>query len=410
MSWEAVTWASKQRMKLPHEQLILLVLANCADPEGVAFAQWRGREHWWTYLVEKTRLSKSSLFRHMNRLVDLGLCDRTMIVLQDGARRPIVRLNLATSFDIDVHESQSHGETGAANDDDDAENTNDDSALDDDFAGVSSQSHGETDQPVIPTSGNDARTSIPTGGTEPFPIVGMEKEDSKLDSKSKKAPLPPSGGPSAIDDLWDQFVKAWGEPIQRMAVARTAWEKIATERRPEAIAAARGYWAWLKAHPKQPASQSAQSLLRDAAGWTQWLRYMPSGDGASVSIVGSYPVNSPEGLAIIAAYEIAGCQQALRSFMIRGGMVNYLRPVTPRMLGLAHAPRERDAWPVLTYEQAGSWNGFLGDVVTVQTRNRLREGSRAPWAWAPDPDGKPYPSTAGPPGIGISDEDAADFK
>lgn len=405
MSWEAVTWASKQRMKLPHEQLILLVLANCADPEGVAFAQWRGREHWWTYLVEKTRLSKSSLFRHINTLIDLGLCERTMIVLQDGARRPIVRLNLAAAFDIDDDESQSHGETGADDGLLDGENISDDSGLDDDFDAPPLQSHHETG----PTGGNGEETSIPTGGNEPFPIVGMEEEDSKLDSKSKKAPLPPSGGAHAIDDLWDQFVRSWMDPIPRMVLARSAWDRIATERRPEALASARGYRAWLKAHPNPPTPQSAQSFLRDAAGWAQWLRYTPSGDGAPVSIVGSYRVDSPEGLAIIAAYEIGGCQQALRSFMIRNGVINYLKPITPRLRKLADAPRDRDAWVVLSYEQAGSWEGFLREVVTVQTRNRLREGSRAPWSWPPGSDGKLYPSAAGPPKA-MTEQDAADFK
>jgi hypothetical protein len=394
MSWEAVTWANKQRMKLPHEQLILLVLANCADPDGVAFAQWRGREHWWTYLVEKTRMSKSSLFRHMNRLVELGLCERTMVVLQDGARRPIVRLNFLMLFDIDEHdESQSHGDTGSEDDVLDAENVSDHSGLDDAFGDVPAQSHGGTG----PTGGNGAENSIPMGGNEPFPIVGMQ-ESSKSDSKSRFSPLPPSGGPSAVDELWDQFVKAWASPIQKMALARAGWDRIATDKRGEVIAASKGYWAWVKAHPKnkEPTPQSAQSFLRDVAGWAQWLRYLPEDDGTPVSIARSYALNTTEGLAIVAAYEISGCQQALRSFMIRGGMVNYLKPITARLRALATVGRDRDAWVVLNHQQAAAWDGFLGEFVTVRLRNRLREGSRAPWPWPPGGDGKIYTATALP--------------
>src|SRR5258708_5411031 len=129
MSWEAVTWASKQRMKLPHEQLILLVLANCADPSGVAFAEWPGREHWWKYLVDRTRLSKSSLFRHINTIIELGLCTRSTLVLADGTRRPTLRLDLSAAFDIEDFEQQhsherdqSHGETGEHEAADEAEN------------------------------------------------------------------------------------------------------------------------------------------------------------------------------------------------------------------------------------------------------------------------------------------------
>ena len=127
MSWEAVSWANKQRMKLPQEQLVLLVLANCADPEGVAFSQWRGREHWWKYLVDRTRLSRSSIFRHLSTIEKLGLGQRSTLVLADGTRRPTIHLDLEkfvdeASYDqidadsdpsetAETDESQSHHET-----------------------------------------------------------------------------------------------------------------------------------------------------------------------------------------------------------------------------------------------------------------------------------------------------------
>jgi hypothetical protein len=53
MSWEAVTWANKQKLKKSYEQIVLLVLANCADPNGEAFVKWPGRDHWWIYLSER---------------------------------------------------------------------------------------------------------------------------------------------------------------------------------------------------------------------------------------------------------------------------------------------------------------------------------------------------------------------
>lgn len=404
MSWEAVTWASKQRMKLPHEQLILLVLANCADPEGVAFAQWRGREHWWTYLVDKTRLSKSSLFRHMNTMIDLGLCKRSMIVLQDGARRPIVRLNLAMTFDIDDYEaggSQSHGETGADDDALDGEIISDDNAMGDAGEGAGVQSHHETG----PTSGNGASASIPTGGTEPFPIVGMQ-EDSKSDSKSKIPPNPPCGGLSG-GVAFDEFAKVWGV-IPKMAPAQAAWERTPSDQRPACIAAARGYRAWVAAQAKWPAEVAAASFIRDAAGWAQWLPFVPAGDGARIAIAGAYELDSAEARAVSMAYQVAGVSEALPRFMIRNKLLNYQRPITRRLRALAEAPRDRDAWPVLARQQAAAWEGFLRDVVTVQARQPLREGSRAPWPWPPGRDGTIYTSASPPAGV-MSEADAADF-
>ena len=106
MSWEANTWATKQRMKLPQEQLVLIMLGNCADPDAMAFSTWPGRDHWWRYLAKVTRLSRSSLFRHINTIVALGLASRSMIVLADGSKRPTIKLNLDVSFDIEKEEDR----------------------------------------------------------------------------------------------------------------------------------------------------------------------------------------------------------------------------------------------------------------------------------------------------------------
>lgn len=114
MSWEAVQWANKQRLPGPQEQLVLLTLANCADPEGVAFAWWKRREHWWTYLVEHTRLSRSSVFRHLNKIEELGLGKRRKIEASDGVVRFIMELDLTKTVEFppdDGTESQSRGET-----------------------------------------------------------------------------------------------------------------------------------------------------------------------------------------------------------------------------------------------------------------------------------------------------------
>lgn len=412
MSWEAVTWASKQRMKLPHEQLILLVLANCADPDGVAFTQWRGREHWWKYLVEHTRLSKSSLFRHINTLVNLEICSRSMVVLADGSRRPVVTLDLAASFDIDAERDQekyevlhshprdqSHGETEGDDATNVPENVSDDSALEHEITAPSLQSHGETG----PVGGNENSHAIPMGGNRSFPIVGMQ-EDSKSVSK-ESPPTPRAGGASAFDEGWEEFSKTWREPMQRMAIARHAWDGVPTAKRGEAITAARGYFAWLTAQRKPPTVVSAQTFLRDVAGWAQWLRYAPEG-GTQPLATAVFPRGSREALAIGVLYEIAGKTDFLRSVMTRNNAVNYSLPITPRLTALAEAP-PRAEWVGLDRQQAAAWENLLSEAVTVQVRTRLRERSLAPWPWPPRKDGTL--SQAGPPGE-LSEAECADFK
>jgi hypothetical protein len=101
-------------MRLPQEQLVLLLLANAADPEGVAFAWWKHKAHWWTYLVERSRLSRASVFRHLATIEELGLGKRRKLETVDGDVRFIMELDLTKSVDLppqDSPQSQSHGET-----------------------------------------------------------------------------------------------------------------------------------------------------------------------------------------------------------------------------------------------------------------------------------------------------------
>jgi hypothetical protein len=401
MSWEAVTWATKQRMKSSHEQLVLLVLANAADPDGVAFARWPGRDHWWKYLVDLTRLSKSTLFRDINTLIEVGLCARSMIVMSDGTRRPTIQLDLSANFKFDKeHSAHSHTETEPEHDLEETENHHDINDKQDEFSGDEIHSHTETG----PTGGNEAPTLIPTGGNDPFPIVGMHKDSSN--SCSKESPPTPRGGPSVPDDRFEEFRKAWLRPIERLSVAMSAWDRVPTEKRGEVIAAARGYSAWVGKQRKEPAIVSAQTFLRENSGWGQWLIYTPDASGSS-SISTGHPLASLDGKSLVVLHEIAGLDQYLRTIMVRSGIVNYLRPVTPQLLALAQSG-PKDDWPALTRQQAAAWEGFLRETVTVQVRNRLKEGSHAPWPWPPRKDGSL--SSTGPPEALMTDQDLADFK
>jgi hypothetical protein len=383
MSWEAVTWATKQRMKLPQEQLMLFVLANCADPDGVAFATWPGRDHWWRYLADLTRLSKSSLFRHLKTIEERGLCRRSTLVLSDGTQRPTVHLDLAALY---RHENQSHHETEGDQGENDAENDNDSNGVETDFTDPPDQSHHETDIALSPTS-----------ETKPVPPVGLHIDSTK---DSKLTPLPPaSGGAPVRDEGWEEFVRSWREPIPKMAVARSAWQHLPTAKHGEAIAAAKGYFAWLAKHPKPPAFVSAQSFLRDIAGFAQWLRYTPDGEGKP-PVVGLYPLDSREAKALAVLYDAALSFSFFADVKRKPVGVYHNNPITPQLLALADAgPRE--SWSRLDYQQAAAWEGFLRGHLTASHR-RLKEGDSAPWPWPPRKDGA---VATGPPDTLMTGDD-----
>lgn len=405
MSWEAVTWANKQKLKKSYEQIVLLVLANCADPNGEAFVKWPGRDHWWVYLSERTRLPKSSLFRHLNTLVALGLGERTMQVLADGTRRPTFKLNMAACFDIDTPEDEqryiaatskgshdSQSPVGTENEEAEEHDEND--------SDISHNQPSETTiAPQSPVGTENPKSESPVG-TGPFPVLRLQ-EDSK--PVPKDSPLPPSGGLPVRDDLWEEFVASWGEPIPKMQLARSAWDHAETTKHATIVAASKGYWTWLKGHPKPPSAQSAQSFIRDVAGWAQWLRYVPDAEGAAPPAPGSFPVRSREATAIATVYAIIGKMDFFRAVKARGGNVYHANPITPRLLALADAP-PRAEWVTLDRQQAAAWDGLVSENVQI-ARNRLQEGASAPWPWPPRKDGTL--SQAGPPDPTMTADDYA---
>jgi hypothetical protein len=407
MSWEAVTWANNQKLKKSYEQIVLLVLANCADPNGEAFVKWPGRDHWWIYLSQRTRLPKSSLFRHLNTIVALGLGERSMLVLADGSRRPTFKLNMDATFDIDQPEDQQRYQaafskaspenespvgTESADDLDHNENDND----------ISDSRDGETEiasQSPVGTGSEPAQSPV---GTEPFPVLRLQETPYLV---PKILPPSPQAGGSP-GPTFEDFTKAWKKPIDRLSVARSVWDRIETIKRGEAIAAAQGYWAFVGQQRKDYPPLSAQTFLREAAGWSQWLRYLPEGGGSAAASSG-YPCASVEGRAVAVLYDIVGAGDFFRTAVRKADRVYYRLPVTPRLAALAQAPAPTE-WATLARNQAAAWETFVAEHLTLQVRQRLREGSRAPWPWPPRKDGTL--TATGPPDALATEDDLANFK
>lgn len=128
---------------------------------------------------------------------------------------------------------------------------------------------------------------------------------------------------------------------------------------------------------------------------------------AGVPTVTTFARDTPEAKALMALHEIAGVASGFRQIYVRSDAVSYRKPVTPQLLALVDAPQPAD-WAVLTRQQAGAWEAFLRETVTIESRKHLREDDRAPWPWPPRKDGTLSPT--GPPETLMSDADAEDFK
>lgn len=143
------------------------------------------------------------------------------------------------------------------------------------------------------------------------------------------------------------------------------------------------------------------------AGWKyleqkSWQLLTP--DAAQTTAPAPIPRNTPEAKAVMVLHEIAGKSDAMWRIYIRGEVIHYPKPMTPRLAALAHAP-DKDDWVSLNRQQAGAWEALLRDTVAVSNRNPLREGARAPWLWPPKVDGAIYTAETGPPESLMTEED-----
>lgn len=188
MSIEAHRWALCQLSRNATTQCVLYVLANAAEPDGVAFRWWRRRDHWWPYITQRTRASRAQVFRIMRELEAGGFLSLETVVTADGDRPSrtscLVALHLDRYFQWDdtvgaymeVSEPKpivpSHHET---------EETERGGVLE------PVPSHGETELSVDPVENSDSSLTVrlvPSHSETPYRI--------RLKSPGKESPPTPS--------------------------------------------------------------------------------------------------------------------------------------------------------------------------------------------------------------------------
>lgn len=140
--------------------------------------------------------------------------------------------------------------------------------------------------------------------------------------------------------------------------------------------------------------------------WTLLENIPKTAEGPS-----NYPAGSDEARAIEIIHEIVGRQSAIRTIFRRAdGSINAPSGwmMTAQLHRIADAPGQEE-WVILSVGGAASWERLFDRLFDRKIhRRRLRQGDRAPWPFAPGPDGRIYPT--GPPQTLMSAEDEADFR
>jgi len=244
MSWEAVEWANKQRLRLPQEQLVLLLLANAADPDGLAFAWWKKKEHWWTYLAERGRQSRASVFRCLKRFEELGLLSREKLILADGVVRFRAQLHLDRYVDQEIREAQA----------------------DSDVTNLTGETHSEDDPSLT------AETDIPEAQSHSCDSIRVPLEATKEESISPQTPLSTDPG---LEPFIEQFREAYPRPSSRPDEDRELIAAMDATARAQVLHGARGARRIFEKNPKSSGVVGPTRFLQSSALWAEYGRFAP---------------------------------------------------------------------------------------------------------------------------------------
>jgi hypothetical protein len=367
VSWEALDWAGRQRTRACSTQVVLYVLANAADPDGVAMGWWTRDEHWWRYLMDRTRLKRASLFRIMDELASVGaLTLEWRVPTEGGRKRAVVHLNLSVTI-VENGENESTSETPA-----------DDAA--------------EAPQPIESTSEIPAEKLVHDGDRiESTTETGSHTNPKKIPT----SPKPPSGAlPSEVDEKaarqsFERFrQERYPYPIEDEAKTWARWRKLAPADWEIRIGAIAVWTAEQKKRSKTSTPLQAHRWLGDGMQSQpgKWQGYAAQAQGkTAVGMATRYDPTSREGRAIMTLCRIARYDPLLAS-----GTVAIPHPMTAQLLALADAPPFEE-WQTFVQrtQPFGAWVEMTRTYLAGRALRALTE-VRAPWLFPPKLDGTIY--------------------
>lgn len=247
MSIVAMNWALRQRLASPLQQILLYVIADSADPEGVT------RYCDPAYMEQHARLTRSTMFRMLGELQAQGLLERRKFYTERGDVRYEIVLNLEALVDTPIRRRKRPEDTGNSGEDEDGTQGEEMNEV--------PESHGETMVSIDQSpAGAQAKSqscdyhiddpSLPKKDSPPYPPPGGSSSKMELEAKVKR------------DALWERF-KAGYPSIARMdqGLARDALDERALDDAEWAVSVLPALRKELEG-PKAPPPRNAHLWLR----------------------------------------------------------------------------------------------------------------------------------------------------
>lgn len=341
----------------PRDLQVLCLLGRHTDRQG-----WCVRSQ--VKMAGELDCGRSSVQRSLDRLYDAGWVQKKRRGVADGDES---QPSASYAYRVILDRDEETGEIAA----DDRENQSTETTgcpqvgtPPDDGERVPSQGGHPGAQPYV---GTGAHTYM---GTKNVPLerphLERERDARAKDSKARFLVSFEARWPTAAAD-----------DRQRTAYAAA---ELSDEERKTALDSIAAFLDYLKKLKRSTVPAGWKYL--EERRWT--LLEKAKAEGA---ISSRFDRDSPEAKAIAVLHEVAGKSDFVRTVLRSAdGSVAYQRPMRPRLEALATAG-ERATWVVLSRQQAGAWDAFLAQHLTVAVRSRLVEGALAPWPWPPRVDG-----------------------
>src|SRR6266403_1700179 len=96
MSIATMNWALGQRLETHQQQILLYVIADSADPNGVT------RHCDPDYMADRARLSRATMFRRLGELEEIGVLTRSKFYSERGSPIYEIRLRLDAQIDMPI--------------------------------------------------------------------------------------------------------------------------------------------------------------------------------------------------------------------------------------------------------------------------------------------------------------------
>jgi hypothetical protein len=372
MSVAAMNWALRQRLASPLAQILLYVIADSADPEGVT------RYCDPAYMEQHARLTRSTMFRMLGELQERGMLARRKFYTERGDVRYEITLNFEVVTDEPIRRRKKP--TDASNSGDDEAETQDEemnetpesqgeTLVDDDHSPTEGQAKSQSDDYQI-------NPSLPKKDSPPTPSGGRSRQELEQEEKRNL--------------LWERFRQNYpGIAAMDQGLAREELDALGINDAEWAVSVL-------------PALKSELAKLRDRPPKNAhlWLRKRLFENFTRAKL----DAPPPEGVWIVEGsdedralrFVRNQARAALPFVLTRGNTRGYLHktPVGPDLLAMLVVANQTPLrWPSFApgTPEFASWQRRFSDwIASPLPLDAATGGIRVPWQWPPSKDGVIY--------------------